>query len=122
MAKERRTQTRFFLNLQARVSYGFTEDSATETVQTVAANISGGGAFLQMEHPLPLASKVQVEFLLSLEDVKKLKFILSLNSLKNFTGEQVWVKATGVVIRQQKQGVAIIFDTNYQLSPMQSAS
>jgi hypothetical protein len=122
MSQERREQERLFLDLQARVTSRFTDDTATDFIETLAANISAGGAFLRTERPLPMASKVQVEFLLSFENLKKLKFILSVQTLKQLTGRQVKVRATGVVIRQEEGGVAIIFDQNYQLTPMQSVS
>jgi c-di-GMP-binding flagellar brake protein YcgR len=118
MTNERRNQERFFLDIQARISYRFTDDEPEEVLETVAADISAGGAFLRTETPLPLASKVNVEFLLSIENLKKLKFILSVETLRKFSGQHVWVQATGVVIRQQEKGVAVIFDTNYQLTPM----
>lgn len=119
MSQERREQERFFLNLQARVTSRFTDDAATDSIEMLAANISAGGAFLRTERPMPMASRVQVEFLLSFEDLKKLKFILSVQTLKQLTSQQVWVKATGVVIRQEEGGVGVIFDQNYQFSPMQ---
>lgn len=119
MSKERREQERFFLNLQAKVTARFTEDTVTEEVETLAANISAGGAFLQMAQPLPMASRVKVEFLLSLADLKKLKFILSVQTLRQLSGDQVWVTASGVVIRQEATGVGVIFDQNYQFIPMQ---
>lgn len=118
MSSERRIQERFSLDLQAKISYRFTDDDPQDYIETVAANMSSGGAFLQTGKPLPLASKVKVEFLLSIEHLKKLKFILSMETLRLVSGEQVWVKATGVVIRQEPKGVAVIFDQNYQLTPM----
>jgi c-di-GMP-binding flagellar brake protein YcgR len=122
MTNERRNQERFFLDIQAKISFRFTDDEAEEFLETVAADISAGGAFLQTETSLPLASKVKVEFLLSIENLKKLKFILSVDTLRNLSGQHhVWVQATGVVIRQQEAGVAVIFDKNYQLTPMKPA-
>ncbi len=119
MTNERRNQERFFLDIQAKISYRFTDNKPVEFLETVAADISAGGAFLRTEKPLPLASKVNVEFLLSIDNLKKLKFILSVDTLRNLSGQyNVWVQATGVVIRQQEEGVAVIFDTNYQITPM----
>lgn len=118
MANERRQQERFNLELQARISYSFVREFSDEAIETVAANISSGGAFLATGSPLPLSSKVQIEFLLGLEDLKKLKFILPLSVLKSFSGDKVWVKATGVVIRQEEGGVAVIFNQNYQVTPL----
>ncbi len=117
MPSDKRTQERFSLNLQARISYRHREDQMP-VIDTVAANISAGGAFLQTSHPFPMAAKVKVEFLLSFDDVKRLKFILSMESLKNLTGKNLWVSATAIVIRREVDGVGIIFDTDYQFTPM----
>lgn len=122
MADERRVRQRLHLNLQAKITYGFDDATSGQQIVTVAANISSGGAFLATNQPLPLASRVRVEFLLSLEDVKQLKVVASVDALRRLAGQQqVWVEATGVVIRQDHDGVAVIFDQNYQLSPMRPA-
>lgn len=118
MSRERRIQERFSLNLKARISCQFFDEAPTDSIETVAANISAGGAFLQTRQTLPLSSKVQIEFILSFEDLKRLKFILSMSTLLSTSGKDVWVKASGIVIRQEDHGVAVIFDQNYQLTPM----
>ncbi len=120
MSEERREQERFFLNLQAKISYRHTEDNS-EVIDTVAANISSGGAYLTTSHPFPLAAKVKIEFNLSVEDLKKLKFILSMESLKKLTDSNLWVSTNAIVIRQQENGVGVIFDTDYQIIPMKPA-
>lgn len=122
MPNERRLQERFFLNLKARISYRFIDEASSEAIETVAANISSGGAFLKTTQPLPLSSKVQIEFFLSFDELKKLKFILPVETLKSITGSQVWVKTNGIVIRSESSGVAVIFDQNYQISPMLPAN
>lgn len=119
MPSEQRTQERFSLNLKARISYRFNEEGFSEPVETVAANVSAGGAFFQTRHRLPLSSKVRLEFLLSLDHLKKLRFILSLSSLTSMSGQNIRVRATGIVIRQEGNGVAVIFNNNYQLTPLQ---
>ncbi len=117
MSIERREQQRFSLNLQARISYRHVEDQSP-VIDTVAANISSGGAFLQTSHKFPMAAKITVEFYVCFDDLKKLRFILSMESLKKLGDKKIWVSANGIVIRQQKDGVGIIFDTDYQLTPM----
>ncbi|MBU1985770.1 MAG: hypothetical protein KJ846_00935, partial [Proteobacteria bacterium] len=82
------------------------------------ADISAGGAFIVTSCPLPIASKVRLEFFLSLEELAKLRFVVAKESLKVWEGERAWVTATGVVIRVDKEGVAIIFDQNYRISPI----
>jgi hypothetical protein len=117
MSIERREQQRFSLNLQARISYRHVEDQSP-VIDTVAANISSGGAFLRTAHQFPMAAKITVEFYLCVDDLKKLRFILSMESLKKLSDKNIWVCANGIVIRQEKDGVGIIFDTDYQLTPM----
>ncbi len=121
MSIERREQKRFFLNLQAKISYRHSTNHAP-VIDTVAANVSSGGAFLRTDHKFPLATKVKIEFYLSVEDLKRLRFILSLDSLKQLTCKNIWVSASGIVIRREAEGVGVIFDTDYQLTPMPPSS
>lgn len=118
MIQNRREQERFSLNLQAKISYRHAADQSP-VFNTVAANISSGGAFLQTTETFPMASKVKIGFYINIEDLKKLKFILSMESLKQVKNSHVWVEAQGVVIRQEDDGIGIIFDTDYQITPMQ---
>lgn len=118
MPNERRLQERFFLNLKTRISYRFIDEASNQAIETVTANISSGGAFIETTQQLPLSSKVQVEFLVSFDELKKLKFILPVQALKSITSSQFWVKTTGIVIRTDEHGVAVIFDQNYQVSPL----
>jgi len=117
MNTEQRDKKRFALNLEAKVLYRrATED--TLTINTVAADISAGGAFLKTLHPFPMAAQIKIHFRINYNDLKKLKFILSIDSLRRLSGGKVWVTATGIVVRQEENGVGIIFDTDYQLTPL----
>ena len=122
MTSERRIQERFALHHQAKVTARFSDTGIQETIETAAENISAGGVFLKTPRHLTMAGKVTVEFLLAVDDLRKLKFILSTETLRQINGDQVWVKASGVVIRQDTGGAAVIFDQNYQITPMRSAS
>lgn len=116
--KERRLQKRYSLDIKAKLSSESSETPLKE--ETIAANISSGGAFVQTKQKLAMASKVYLEFCVGLEDLKKLRFILSMDSLRACKGkEKIWVKATAVVIRIEEDGVGLIFDTDYQLTPLQ---
>ena len=114
----RRRQERFSLDIQAKLSADVMSAGKKITEETMATNISSGGAFVTTNLQIPLASKVYLEFLVDFEQLKMLRFILSLESLKAFTGKKIWVKATGIVIRVEDKGIGIIFDQDYQLSPM----
>lgn len=121
MSIERRDQERFSLNLQARISYRHSEEQIPQ-IQTESANISSAGIFVKTDHKFPISSKVKIDLYLDLEDLKKLKFILSMESLKQLTTRKLWVTTSGIVIRQEKNGVGVIFDTNYQLTPIQTSN
>ena len=79
MGIERREQERFSLEIQAKISYRHAEEQAP-VIESVAANISSGGAFLTTAHSFPVAAKIAMEFLVTIEDLKKLKFILSVRN------------------------------------------
>jgi c-di-GMP-binding flagellar brake protein YcgR len=120
MAEEnRRDQERFSLRLPTRIR-AESRTGTTPLLEVVTADISAGGAFIATSRPLPIASKVWLEFFLSLEELSHLRFVLARDSLKMWQGERAWVTATGVVIRVEDHGVAVIFDQNYQISPIRS--
>jgi c-di-GMP-binding flagellar brake protein YcgR len=119
MSTERREQERLSINTAATITLRHTEEEA-EVMESVAANISSGGAYLTTDREIPLAAKVKVEFFLELDELRRLKFVLSEESLRQLQeGNQLWVVTQGIVIRKDQQGVAVIFDTDYLFTPMQ---
>lgn len=118
---ERREHERFSLRLQTKIM-AESGTGVTPLLEFVTADISAGGAFIRTSRSLPMASRVRLEFFLSLEELARLRFIVAKESLKVWRGERAWVTATGVVIRVDKDGVAIIFDQNYQVTPIRSAT
>lgn len=118
--EERRLHERFSIQIQAKMT-AETLSGKTPMMEFLTADISAGGAFIKTEHPLPLASKVRLEFLLSLEDLQTLKFVLALETLKAWKGKRIWVSASGIVTRSAEDGMGIMFDENYQISPMDSS-
>jgi c-di-GMP-binding flagellar brake protein YcgR len=117
---ERREHERFSLRLQTKIM-AESGTGITPLLEFVTADISAGGAFIQTSRLLPIASRVRLEFFLSLDELARLRFIVSSESLKVWRNERAWVTATGVVIRAEKEGVAVIFDQNYQVSPIKSS-
>ena len=118
---ERRQFERFSLCIKTKMT-AESLSGKTPVLEYVTANISAGGAFVETDMPLPLASKVRLEFLVDLEDLQTLKFIVSLDTLKSWKGKRVWISATGIVARHESMGMGIMFDDNYQISPMESGS
>jgi len=117
---DQRLQKRFSMKLPVRVLTGSKTDLIV-CFEGVIANISSGGAFIATDSPLPISSRVHLEFLISLQELKKLKFVLSFDTLRRYKDRPVWVKASGVIIRHERDGMAIIFDDDYMLSPLEAA-
>lgn len=118
--EERREHERFSLSLQTKIM-AESGTGVTPLLEFVTADISAGGAFIRTSRPLPMASRVRLEFFLSLEELAQLRFVVAKESLKVWQSERAWVVATGVVIRVEARGVAVIFDRNYRVSPIRSS-
>lgn len=116
-AEERRHHERFSMEIQVKMT-AETRSGKTPMMEFLTANISAGGAFIETDAPLPLASRVRLEFLLALENLETLKFIVSLETLKAWKGKRVWISASGIVVRHETDGMGIMFDENYQINPM----
>lgn len=117
MIDNQRYQERYLLKIPVRVA---AQDFSKKppTVDATMSNISSGGMHIETDQDFPMASKMYLEFSLAFEELHKLQFVLSLDSLRKFSGKKVKVRATGIVIRVQKGGSGIIFDTDYQLYPL----
>ncbi len=103
---EKRMMKRFRLELPASVSVqGEDGDQATIDFQTT--DISGRGAFFPTDDPLPIACKVNIELILPLDDIK--------NTERNGS----LIKVSGMVIRTNQKGMAICFDANYKILPLE---
>ena len=92
---ERRKLERFELRLPAKIE-GLGLKKGAHNLLT--RNISAGGAFLETTNQLPENSRVSIDFVVP-------------------TG--VLVKVAGVVLRSEPTGIAIRFDNEYQLTPLQ---
>lgn len=114
---DKRAHERFYLNIPVKIaSRPFSEQPPF--INGTLVNISSGGVFISALLDLPIATKIYLEFELNLEELSKLQFFLSLKNLKKYNGKQVQLHTTGVVIRVEKEGSAIIFDTDYTLTPL----
>jgi len=101
---ERRKIERFTFGLPARLSAG-PRDSA-KTFELKTRDISAGGAFLYTRTPLPIGSKVSVEI------------VLPLDQLKTLVGKRSSVSVMGQVVRKDDQGMAVRFEESYRISPL----
>jgi hypothetical protein len=104
--KEKRMMQRFTLEVPARIS--FAEHPQQKGIELLTRNISAGGAFFKTDDPLPVGTELTMEVLLPLNGIKKVK------------GEKSAVKLTGSIIRSEEKGMAVCFDEEYQILPLQT--
>lgn len=74
------------------------------------ANICAGGAFFQTEETLPEGTRVVVDLVLSID---KLKDLLECSQCR--------VLVKGEVVRTGEKGIAVRFDSNYEIVPVRVA-
>ena len=103
---DKREMERFSLKLPALLS--MTDESGNQRVFVVMIiNICAGGSFFKIDKALPLGTNV------------KMKVILSLDKLRKFGGKKSRIDVSGWVIRTNDQGVAVCFDKEYHISPLE---
>ena len=93
---ERRKLERFDLRLPAKIE-GLGLGKGVHN-SALTRNISAGGAFLETTKHFPENSRIKVDLAVP-------------------TG--VLVKVSGAVLRSEPTGIAVLFDNEYQLTPLQ---
>ncbi|MBN2397781.1 MAG: PilZ domain-containing protein [Deltaproteobacteria bacterium] len=101
----KRKLERFSLKLPARISVDSKEKEAA-CLDAVTSDISAGGAFFHTDTPLPVGTRMDVDLILPLDELKKIE------------GKRAKITVKGAVIRTGEQGMAICFDKKYRISPM----
>jgi len=100
---ENRSLERFDLGLEAFVSV-YSDSDTPDSLAMQTRDISSDGAYLLTETPLPVGTKVNVDMILSLDELKKL-------------GGKALIKTSGEVLRTESGGMAISFDRNSRILP-----
>lgn len=106
MMKERRELERFDLRVPAKIGV-IHPGREKETVELLTSNICSNGAFFHTRRPLPEGTHVKVDLILPFNKLQILKDQCP----------QAHVKVTGRVLRCESTGMAICFNTDYQISP-----
>jgi c-di-GMP-binding flagellar brake protein YcgR len=100
---DKRNVERFDLDLKAIVSV-FDDTAEFESLAMQTRDVSADGAFLLTNRPLSVGTRVQVEMVLPLDDLKKI-------------GDKALIKTSGKVLRMEADGMAICFDSNSKILP-----
>jgi len=101
----KRKLERISLKLPARI---FVDSDGGETVSfdAITSDISAGGAFFYTDTPLPVGTKMYVDLILPLDELKKIE------------GKRAKIKVRGAVVRTDEGGMAISFSKKYRISPI----
>jgi len=103
---EKRKVERFDLRIETMLQVQ--DDAILETSQKlVSRDISSGGVYLTTERPLPVGTRVDLDFLLIMNELN--------GRLKD---KSVNISTSGKVIRTDEQGFAVEFDKHHKVSPL----
>ena len=103
---DRRALERFYLDLPSRLtSYG--RDGKEEQFELMTRDVCAGGAYLNSGKPLPVGTKVKVDIVVAIVPVLEIGSSFSR------------VNVSGIVIRTEKDGMAVCFNHNYKISSLQ---
>lgn len=108
--KERRKLERFHFEVPAKIE-GVVSGEKGQICDLSTTNICAGGAFFRTADPLPQGTKV------------KMNLVLPLDRIKELVGhDRVNVRVEGTVIRCGSNGMAVCFNEDYQILPLQNFS
>jgi len=102
----KRRLERFRLEIPANLLMMNRDES--QSFQFLTGNICSGGAFLYTNQKIPIGTEINVEL------------VIPVRKLKRINADNVLIKVNGAVIRNEENGIAVCFDNNYKITPMQS--
>ena len=106
--KERRKLERFHFEVPARIE-GSISGQGDQDCDLSTSNICAGGAFFRTSDPLPKGTKV------------KMNLVLPLDRIRELVGhDRVNVRVEGTVLRSGPSGMAVSFNEDYQILPLQN--
>ena len=103
-AIERRNNDRLLLEVPVMVST-IDEKGKEKTIELMTSNISSGGAFMKSDHPLEVGTAVKMDIILSFGEDRFRK-----------NKKTSHIDIGGSVIRTERNGMAVCFNTQYKIS------
>lgn len=101
---ENRKMERFSLDLAGLLSINGRSEDGVRKFQTV--DICAGGALFHTTESVPLGAEISVDLILPLDRFKEIKT------------KRALIEVSGKVIRKENNGVAVCFDSQYKISPI----
>lgn len=103
--EEKRIYERFDLKVPIKIKLDKSETDEDELIMTTS-NICAGGAFFNTEKQLPEGTRVNLDFVISIDKLKKLSNL------------QCRIIVRGEIVRRDSTGMAVRFEEDYELIPM----
>ena len=101
---ENRTLERYDLELPAKVEIiPENDETDVQILNLFTKDICAGGAFFKAECQLPEGTKVNIDLVMPLENLKEL------------TGKHAYIEVSGFVVRNGRDGFAIRFEPDYRI-------
>jgi len=94
---------RFNLELPAHMSTADQEE--IKSVNAVTSDISAGGAFFNTDSSLPVGTRMAIDLVLPLDELKRIE------------GKRANISIKGHVVRIDRKGMAVRFDRRFRISP-----
>lgn len=102
--EDKRRLERFNLGLPSQISVGTGPDQ--QNIDLFTRDISSGGAYFHTEAPLPVGTVVKIDLVISLDELKKIE------------SRKALIKVSGEVVRSENKGMAICFEKDYKIIPI----
>jgi hypothetical protein len=102
--EDKRRLERFNLGLPSQVSVGTGLDQ--EIIDLFTRDISSDGAYFHTDAPLPVGTAVKIDLIISLDELKKIE------------SRKALIKVSGEVVRSENKGMAICFEKDYKIIPI----
>lgn len=96
---------RFLLELPTDISTS-ERGAGTDVIHLSTSNVCAGGAYFRTGGILPVGTEVEVDLILPLDEMKKME------------SRRTLIKVTGVVVRTEEDGMAIRFDNEFKMVPL----
>jgi len=104
---EKRQLERFKLQLLSHVTVRG-KDKEIKSIKLLTQDVCSGGAFIKTPDPLSVGTQVDLDL------------IIKIDRLKVIPGSSALVNLTGTIIRTHNEGMAICFDEDFQISPLEN--
>lgn len=101
---DKRRQMRFPLQLPTYIR--LINGKESESIEFTTENICSGGAFFHTNRPIPLGTKVEVDL------------VIPIDQLKTIVSDKVLIEVAGAVVRADEEGMAVCFDCKYSITPL----